>query len=184
MRLVADLLTGLRLLLGVTYPAVLARGGVWPLFVWMLAAGSDYVDGPLARRAGAGSGPGAGSGHGAVLDSVADVVFVLGGLGAAAFAGTVPWVVPLSVVASVSAYAVASWRASRQTSGVRLARNAAGHAAGVMNYLCVGVIAARDVLAPTPWTLLLALAATATVGLNAAAVGARLLGGQLARRTT
>jgi hypothetical protein len=65
-----------------------------------------------------------------------------------------------------------------------LARSAVGHAAGVMNYLCVGVIAARDVLPSTTWTALVALAAAATLVLNAAAVGARLFGGQLARRAT
>jgi hypothetical protein len=95
-----------------------------------------------------------------------------------------PWVVPLAVVASVSAYAGASWRASRHAPGVHLARSGVGHAAGVMNYLCVGVIAARDVLPSTTWTALVALAAAATLVLNAAAVGARLFGGQLARRAT
>jgi phosphatidylglycerophosphate synthase len=144
----------------------------------MVAAGSDYADGPLARRAGSGSG------HGAVFDSVADVVFVLSGLGAAALAGMVPWVVPLSVVASVSAYGFASWRASRQARAVHLARSAVGHAAGVMNYLCVGAIAARDVLPPTTWTALVTLAAVVTLALNTAAVSVRLFGGQLARRPT
>jgi phosphatidylglycerophosphate synthase len=177
-RAAADFLTALRLLLGVAFPAVLARGGPWPLLVWLVAAGSDYVDGPLARRARSGSR------HGRVLDPVADVVFVLSGLGAAAVWGMVPWVVPCSVVASVSAYAWASWRTSRQAHDVRLAHSAVGHAAGVVNYLCVGAIAARDVLAPTPWTLLVALAATATVALNTASVATRLLGGQLPRRAT
>jgi len=177
-RLVADLLTALRLLLGLVYPAVLARGGAWPLLVWFVAAGTDYVDGPLARRAGARGG------HGAVLDPVADVVFVLSGLGAGAAAGSIPWVVPGSVAASVGAYAYASWRASRRAQSVRLARSAVGHAAGVMNYLCVGAVAARDVLAPAPWTLLVACAAAVTVALNAAAVGARLCGRELARRPT
>jgi phosphatidylglycerophosphate synthase len=177
-RFIADSLTALRLLLGVIFPIVLVRGGPWPLLVWMVAAGSDYVDGPLARRAGAGTG------HGAVLDSVADVVFVLGGLGTAAAVGVLPWIVPGSVAASVAAYALASWRASRDAQGIRLARSRLGHAAGVMNFLCVGVVAARDLLPATPWLWLTALAATATVALNAGAVGRRLLGGELARRAT
>ena len=90
----ADALSGMRLLLAAVMPWLLARGGVLPLAVWCLAAMSDYVDGPLARRRGTTSL------RGAVLDNVADITFVLVGLTGAATLGLISWVVPLSIALS------------------------------------------------------------------------------------
>src|SRR5262249_8060704 len=121
----------MRLLLAMATPWLLHRGGTLPLLVWCAAALSDYVDGPLARRRNEVSR------GGAVLANVADVVFVLGGLTAAAALGLVSWVVPASIALSAGAYLVASMRPRR---GVQLSRSRLGHWAGVLNYLCLGVV--------------------------------------------
>src|SRR5512145_2187196 len=89
----ADVLGVVRLLLALAFPAVLARalGGAapaLPLALFTLAAASDFFDGILARRAGRPTR------HGAVLDTVADVAFVLAATGAAAALGLVPTAVP------------------------------------------------------------------------------------------
>src|SRR5262245_49819484 len=118
----ADALSGMRLLLAAVMPWLFARGGVWPLVVWCLAAVSDYVDGPLARRRGTTSL------RGGVLDNVADITFVLVGLATAVALGMISWLVPVSIGLSAGLYAVASMR-SRGGGG--LARSRVGHWAGV-----------------------------------------------------
>lgn len=165
----ADALSGLRLLLAVVFPLLLVRGGAAPLGLWAVAALSDYVDGPIARRRGA-------SARGAILDNVADVAFVLGGLVTAAALGFVTWVVPVSVVGSVGGYVLASRRLSRDAGPPRLARSRVGHWAGVVNWACVGVVAGALALPELigPW--LLDAAGVVTSAINLAAVGSRLVG--------
>lgn len=138
--------------------------------LWVIAAASDYTDGPLARRAAASSR------YGAILDNVADVTFLLAGLGTAAALGMVPWIVPGAVVLAVVDYARASFEASRGLVKPALARSRIGHLAGVMNYACLGVVCARlawpGVLSP----LVLLVVELATVGVNVAAVAGRAIG--------
>ena len=173
----ADVLSGMRLLLAAAMPWLLPRGGVWPLVVWSLAAASDYVDGPIARRRGATSL------RGAVLDNVADVAFVLVGLGTAAALGLIPWVVPASIGLSAGAYAAASLR--RSPSGTRLARSHLGHWAGVLNYACLGLVAGAVAWPSAAWPAVLTVASTVTAAANLAAVALRLAPGtRAASRTT
>lgn len=165
----ADALSGLRLLLAVVFPLLLVRGGAAPFVMWGVAALSDYVDGPIARRRGA-------SARGAILDNVADVAFVLGGLVTAAALGLVTWVAPVSVVGSGGGYVLASRRLSRDAGPPRLARSRIGHWAGVVNWACVGVVAGALALPELigPW--LLDAAGVVTSAINLAAVGSRLVG--------
>ena len=161
------MLSGARLLLAAALPYLLLRGG-WPALVaWMAASLSDYLDGPLARRRGT-SSP-----RGAILDNVADVVFVLVGLTTAAALGLVSWLVPVSIGLSAGAYAVASARRRGGDGTPRLARSRLGHWAGVANYACLGV-AAGAVAWPGPWWApLLTAAGATTAGVNLAAVAGR-----------
>ncbi len=99
-----------------------------PLLLWCWAAATDFVDGPLARR----HGPTA---HGALLDGLADVTFVVAGTGAAARYGVLPAVVPVAIVVAFAAYAAASLR--HAAGGP--ARTRLGHAAGVLNYALTGL---------------------------------------------
>ena len=165
----ADVLSGVRLLLALVFPLLLVRGGTAPLLVWAVAAVSDYVDGPIARRRGAVSA------RGAVLDVTADVAFVLGGLGAAAALGHVTWLAPASIVCSVGGYVLASRRLSRGGGAPRLARSTIGHWAGVANYACVGLVAGSLALPGAAWSWLLGVAGVVTAGINLAALGLRIV---------
>lgn len=137
--------------------------------MFALAAVTDYVDGPVARARGTASP------RGGVLDNLADIAFVLGGAAAGAWLGLVTWVAPLAITASVSGYVRASRRLARQVGTLQLARNRIGHAAGVVNYVLAGTIAATRLpplaslatalLAPVAWT---------TIAVNLAAIVARL----------
>jgi CDP-diacylglycerol--glycerol-3-phosphate 3-phosphatidyltransferase len=161
----ANALSSARMLLAAAMPWLLLRGGPLPLIVWGLAAVSDYLDGPVARRRNEVSHAGA------VLDNVADVTFVLGGLSAAAALGLVSWVVPASIALSAGAYAVASARPGREST---LARSRLGHWAGVLNYLCLGLVTASIACPDERWRIVLGAAAIVTAGVNLAAVGSRL----------
>ena len=172
----ADVLSGMRLLLAAAMPWLLPRGGVWPLVVWSLAALSDYVDGPIARRRGATSL------RGAVLDNVADVAFVLVGLGTAGALGLIPWAVPASIGLSAGAYAAASLR--RSPSGAQLARSRLGHWAGVFNYACLGLVTGAVAWPSAAWPAVLTAASAVTAGANLAAVVLRLVPGTRAANQT
>jgi phosphatidylglycerophosphate synthase len=166
----ADLLTGMRLGLAVAMPFAIGRGGILPAVLWVLAAGSDYVDGPLARRRGGTTS------YGAVLDNVADIAFVLGGLGTAAALGLVPWVVPAAITLAVVDYARASYEESRGMVAPTLARSRLGHAAGVANYACLGVVCARMAWPGMTPRFGLLVVELGTIAINVAAVLTRALG--------
>jgi phosphatidylglycerophosphate synthase len=166
----ADLVTLTRLGLAVALPFAMLHGGTLPAACWVFAAATDYLDGPLARRA---SAP---TRHGPVLDNAADVAFVLGGLVTAAVLGLVPWLVPAAILLAVVDYARASFEASRGMAAARLARSPVGHAAGVLNYACLGVVCGR---LAWPWTtpaIVLTAVELATVAMNVGAVVARMVG--------
>ena len=152
------------------FPCALARGGPWPLVLFAFAAGSDYVDGPLARRLGSASA------RGAVLDNVADVAFVLGGAMTAAWLGLVAWVVPAAIGASVASYAIASRRLARAAGAPRLARTRVGHWAGVVNYVLAGMVAGAVAWPDVVPRATLAIAGAAVVALNGGAVVLRWVG--------
>jgi phosphatidylglycerophosphate synthase len=134
----------------------LSRIAVLPAFLWLLdrvaadegallaslligtylvLALSDYVDGPLARRAGAAS-----EAWGRI-DVTADVAFNLGSLALAAHLGLVrPWT-PVAVAVLGGRFL---WRIVRQAGpGVE---DRAGKLAGVFYYLLVGVVVSEVAL--------------------------------------
>ena len=163
----ADALGVVRLGAAAMFPGALARalGGErrWlPPVLFAVAAASDFFDGVLARR-----GRGA-TRHGAVLDNLADVAFVLAGTVAGAIRGLVPRAVPLAIVLAFAAYAAASLR------GRQVARSAAGHTAGVLNYALVGLIAGAAVVPGPAWAPFLAAAGWIVTGVNLAALLSRL----------
>ena len=165
----ADLLSLLRLGLAVTLPFALVRGGGLSALLWVVAAASDYLDGPLARRTGAATR------HGMVLDNVADIAFVLGGLTTAAALGLVPWLIPAAILVAVVDYARASLETSARGAAGGLARNRIGHAAGVLNYACLGVVCARLAWPGAVPAIALPVVELPTVAANVAAVVMRVL---------
>src|SRR4029078_9792346 len=74
-RALADVLGVLRVVLAIVFAASLDDGCKRPLIAFVLAVLFDYVDGRLARRAGPPSR------YGSLLDSGADIVFVLAASG-------------------------------------------------------------------------------------------------------
>lgn len=144
--------------------AAMARGGGWlPLVLVAGAALTDYVDGPLARR-------GPPRRHGAALDNLADIALVLAGTGTGAVVGLVSWAAPAAIGLAFAAYAMAA------LAGVpsRPARTRLGHAAGVLNYALVLLIAGAAAPLRGPWMTLLEPASLAVVAVNLAAVLSRL----------
>jgi phosphatidylglycerophosphate synthase len=157
----ADALGALRLVAAGLFPwALVAAPWAAPL-LFVVAAASDYLDGIVARR---GRGPTA---HGAILDNVADVAFVLAGTAAGARLGLVPVAVPVAIALAVAGYALASARRGTP------ARSALGHAAGVANYALAGLVAGAVAWPGRPWSVVLAGASAVVVALNLGAVLAR-----------
>lgn len=125
----------LRLVLGPFYVLALEMSAGLPLAVAVAAAASDFVDGRLARRLGATSRAGA------VLDVLADGVFVVIALASLASLGVVTRALPVAVVLALGGLAVASLRAtsapdegSSPRPRARGPADRAGHAAGIVNY--------------------------------------------------
>jgi len=163
----ADALTLARVAAGVGLPLALAcsvdrPGGAWtPLELWTVGAASDLLDGPLARRLGSATR------HGALLDSLADVVFVLGAAFGGVALGLLSGWVPAAIAVAFGAYALASV-ATEAGAAVR-AYTRIGHAAGVCNYLLAGLLAAAVAWPGPVWGVLLDEAELAVVVLNGAA---------------
>ncbi len=158
----ADALGCVRLVAAALFPWTLVRAPAWwaPPIVFVVAAASDFLDGIVARRRGS-------TAHGAVLDNVADVAFVLGGTATAAWLGLVPTAVPAAIVLAVASYAVAAARRGEA------ARSAVGHAAGVLNYALTGLVAGAVAYPGRGWTPILSTASAAVFAVNGAAVLAR-----------
>lgn len=134
-----------------------------PVLLFAIAAVTDYVDGEVARR---GRGP---TRHGAVLDNVADIVFVLAGTVAGAALGLVPAAAPLAIAVAFGVYAAASLGRSTP------ARSRVGHAAGVLNYALVGLIAGAVAIPSGVWEPILRAGSLTIVAVNATAVLQRLV---------
>ena len=115
------------------------------------------------------SGPGA-TRHGAVLDNVADIAFVLAGSGAGAALGLVPRAAPVAIAIAFTAYALASIDRSARERTWRIARSRLGHAAGVLNYGLAGLVAGAVALPGAVWHPALAVAGVAVAVVNLGAV--------------
>jgi len=173
-----DALGAVRLVAAGMLPWALVRAGErrWlPVVLFVVAAASDFLDGIVARR---GRGPTA---HGAALDNVADIAFVLAGTGTAAALGLVPPAVPAAIAVAFAGYATASLGRSAREGRWRLARSRLGHGAGVLNYALTGVVAGAVALPAMPWRPVLAVGGALVVAVNLAAVLARLVAAVLSR---
>ena len=107
----------------------------------ILGAGSDFIDGRIARRLGAASG------SGRWLDAIADVTFVLAAILCAAWAGAIPFYVPILIAISFSQYVIDSVVLGEPAAGPIKSR--LGHWGGIVNYALVIVLAC----APPPATI-------------------------------
>ncbi len=116
------------------------HGRVAFAIIALLAAGSDFIDGRIARRLGTVSG------SGRWLDGVADVTFVLAAISCAAVAGAIPFYIPILIAISFSQYVIDSVAIQRGASGPIKSR--LGHWGGIINYAIVITLA----FAPPPST--------------------------------
>jgi len=157
----------LRIVLAIVFARSLDDGCWRPLIAFALAAASDYADGPLARRAGAPTR------YGALLDSVADIVFVLVATMAGAVTGRLSWAVPVAIVGAAAPYLVATLRRIGATEDAPRAYSAVGHAAGVCNYALAGLLAGSVALPGPSWPPLLAAASAVVIALNLTALAQR-----------
>ena len=106
--------------------------------VAIVAAGSDFIDGRVARQLGVASG------SGRWLDGIADVTFVLAALCCESVAGAIPFYIPILIAASFSQYAIDSVLMRSPATGPIKSRF--GHWGGIINYALVITLA----IAPPP----------------------------------
>jgi phosphatidylglycerophosphate synthase len=161
----ADALGVVRLGTAALLPGALARADSrwFPAGLFVLAAATDFFDGVVARR---GGGP---TRHGALLDNVADIAFVLSGTISGAVLGLVPAAVPAAIGLAFGAYVLAS------LGGGRAARSSIGHGAGVLNYALTGFVAAAVAMPARVPAFVLRAGSAVVVAVNLAAVLDRLL---------
>jgi CDP-diacylglycerol--glycerol-3-phosphate 3-phosphatidyltransferase len=120
--LMANALTALRLLLVIPFAFFMNKGDVrfarFALIVWVVALGTDFLDGPIARRRGTVT---AWSG---TFDHTTDFLFVTSGLFAGACRGVFPWILPVLIVAAFSQYLIDSYwiHRHRKLRGSKLGR--------------------------------------------------------------
>lgn len=109
--------------------------GLAALLLFGLMAGSDMLDGWMARRRQQESA------FGRVLDHLCDVGFILAALGVFVWQGWVPWWLPASIAWAFSLYVVRSWWLTAATRGPTLIGSRLGHLGGILNYGAVGLVA-------------------------------------------
>ncbi|HWJ41640.1 MAG TPA: CDP-alcohol phosphatidyltransferase family protein, partial [Candidatus Limnocylindrales bacterium] len=98
-------LSALRFALAAIWIELAARGHQGRIafaIVAIVAAGSDFIDGRVARRLGVASG------RGRWIDGIADVTFVLAALFCEATVGGLPFYIPILIALSFSQYAIDS----------------------------------------------------------------------------
>lgn len=110
-------------------------GSGWPAALFFtLLAGSDLLDGWVARRLAIESG------RGRLLDHGADIVFLLTALGVYGALDVVPWWVPAAIASSFAVYTFDAWR-GMETQAPLASR--IGHIGGVLNYALVGCLVSQ-----------------------------------------
>ncbi len=134
-------LSALRFVLAAVWINLALRGHQGRLafaIVAILAAGSDFIDGRIARRLGVASG------RGRWLDAIADVTFVLAVIFCEAAAGAIPFYIPILIALSFSQYVIDSVVIGQRAAGP--VRSRLGHWGGIINYALVITLA----IAPPP----------------------------------
>jgi len=134
-------LSALRFALGAVWIELAAHGHEGRLafaIVAILAAGSDFIDGRIARRLGVASS------SGRWLDGIADVTFILAALSCEAAAGAIPVYIPILIALSFSQYVIDSVVLGQRATGP--VRSRLGHWGGIVNYALAITLA----IAPPP----------------------------------
>lgn len=133
----ANLLTVLRLAsAGPCAYAVVVGSWRWAAALFTVAAITDLLDGPVARRYNHASN------LGGLLDHATDALFVVVALGALAHLEYLPWLLPCLVTAAFIQYTVDS----EALAGSKLRTSWLGRNNGVAYYVVVGIPVIRNAL--------------------------------------
>lgn len=162
-RALANLLTASRLAAAPALAwAILNQSHGLALGLFVFAVASDFLDGPAARRAARASSAGG------LFDHATDATFVSVGLAAVAYAGEVPWLLPLAIVVAFVQYALDS----QAIAGRPLRASFLGRWNGIAYFVLLGVPVVRDGLGlgwpPVGLVLALGWVLLATTGLSIA----------------
>ena len=172
MRRAADACTTLRIALAplFTWAIVQAHAdpSLLPLFIYSVAAASDFADGRLARASGSASV------GGRLFDHGADVVFLFPALFALAVLGRVSLWLPCAAALAFFLYALDGWRRGGGLGSIALLPSQCGAVGGVLNYVVAGGAAVALALGATPLDRLVAAAALVTAAANLVAAAERV----------
>jgi phosphatidylglycerophosphate synthase len=116
--------------------AIVSGSALAACALFVLAVATDLLDGRVARRFGEATP------LGGLLDHCADASFVAAGLGALAYLGAVPGLLPVLVAAAFLQYVLDS----RALAGRRLRASGLGRANGIAYFALLGVPLVRDAL--------------------------------------
>lgn len=157
----ANIVTAIRLLVApVMLLLIVHDAASWTAFVlWVLLAGTDGVDGWIARRHGT-------TRSGAFLDPLADKVLVLGAMYSLVYIGRFWWL-PVGILA-VREVAITLYRSQWGRRGVAVPARSTAKAKTALQSLAVG-LALLPPLAPTWWPADLVLWASVVFALVSAA---------------
>jgi CDP-diacylglycerol--glycerol-3-phosphate 3-phosphatidyltransferase len=168
----ANVITITRMLLALPFLAFVARDGAshWALVAWIVLAGSDGVDGYLARRHGT-------TRSGAFLDPLADKVLVLGAAWALVAAGSFWWL-PVVVIAARE-LGISVFRSVYARRGVAVPARYAAKVKTVVQEVAVGFALLPVAADRAPWIadslLWVAVVLTVVTGVNYVTEGTRAL---------
>jgi phosphatidylglycerophosphate synthase len=138
---IANGLTAVRLLAAPVCAFAILDGAVWMAGgLFALAVATDLADGRIARRRGEVSA------LGGLLDHTTDATFVSTGLGALAFQGIVPVLLPIGVVLAFLQYVFDS----KSLAGQPLRASWLGRWNGIAYFVVLGIPVVRDALG-IPW---------------------------------
>lgn len=168
----ANVITITRMILALPLLAFVAVDGAsyWALAAWIILAGSDGLDGYLARRHGT-------TRSGAFLDPLADKILVLGAAWALVAAGTFWWL-PV-VLITVRELGISVFRSVYGRRGIAVPARYAAKVKTVVQEVAIGFALLPPAMEHAPWiaTVVLWAAVVLTVytGLSYVTDGARAL---------
>lgn len=168
----ANVITITRMILSLPLLAFVAVGGAsyWALAAWIVLAGSDGLDGYLARRHGT-------TRSGAFLDPLADKILVLGAAWALVAAGTFWWL-PV-VIITVRELGISVFRSVYGRRGIAVPARYAAKVKTVVQEVAVGFALLPLAMEHAPWiaslVLWVAVGLTVYTGLSYVTDGARCL---------
>lgn len=168
----ANVITITRMILALPLLAFVAVDGAsyWALAAWIVLAGSDGLDGYLARRHGT-------TRSGAFLDPLADKILVLGAAWALVAAGTFWWL-PV-VVITARELGISVFRSVYGRRGIAVPARYAAKVKTVVQEVAIGFALLPPAMEHAPWiattVLWVAVALTVFTGITYVTDGARSL---------